>query len=119
MTDAQRYTGSCHCGKVRFEVAADLGRVISCNCSICSRAGYLLMFVSEEQFSLQSGEDALNDYQFNKQHIHHLFCGTCGIRSFGRGAGPDGKMMYAVNVRCLDGVDVEALSVERVDGRSL
>ncbi len=119
MPEAKRYTGSCHCGKVRFEVTTDLASVMSCNCSICSRAGYLLTFVPDDQFKLLSGEDAQTDYQFNKRNVHHQFCSTCGIRSFGHGTGPDGRTMRAINVRVLDGVDVDALSITRVDGKSL
>lgn len=115
----QTYNGSCHCGAVRFEVETGLESVMACNCSICSRAGYLLTFVPAGQMKVISGEDALSDYLFNKKQIHHLFCKTCGIRAFGRGAGPDGSTMYAVNVRCLDGVDVDALTITKHDGRSV
>src|SRR5688572_4938554 len=85
MPEPKTYTGSCHCGNVRFEVSADLSTVNACNCSMCSRAGYLLAFVPAAQFKLLAGEDAQSDYQFNKKVIHHLFCKTCGVRSFGRG----------------------------------
>lgn len=115
----QKYTGGCHCGKVRFEVEMDLGEVVSCNCSMCSKRGSLLAFVPAENFKLLSGEGDLTDYQFNKKVIHHLFCSTCGILSFGKGVGPDGKEMVAVNVRCLDGVDAEGLKVVKYDGKSL
>lgn len=118
MSETKTYTGSCHCGKVRFEVKADVSRVLSCNCSICSRTGWLLTFVGADQFTLLSGQDALSDYQFNKKNIHHLFCSTCGVRSFGSGTSPDGREMRAINVRCLDGVDISALAVEQVDGKS-
>jgi hypothetical protein len=113
-----KYNGACHCGNVRFEVQTDLANVISCNCSLCARAGYLLTFVPESQFKLLSGQDAQNDYQFNKKHIHHLFCKTCGVRSFGHGKSPEGGEMYAVNVRTLDGVDLDSLKVQKVDGKS-
>jgi hypothetical protein len=118
MSEAKSFSGSCHCGKVRFEATADLAQVISCNCSICSRAGYLLAFVAEDRFRLLSGENDLSDYQFHKRVIHHLFCSTCGVRPFARGTANDGKPMYAVNVRCLDGVDLDALNITKVDGRS-
>ena len=118
MSEAKKHTGSCHCGKVRYEVITDLKTVMSCNCSICSRKGHLLTFVPAEQFTLLSGEDVLTDYQFHKMRIHHLFCATCGIESFARGTAPDGKEMYAVNVRCLPDVDVGALTVTPVDGKS-
>ena len=114
----QTYTGGCQCGKVRYEVSADLGEVVSCNCSRCGRLGLLLTFASTEDFRLISGQDATSDYQFNKHVIHHLFCSTCGIQSFARGRTPDGREMLAINARCLDGVDVDALPVRKVDGRS-
>ncbi|MGQ0742484.1 MAG: GFA family protein [Alphaproteobacteria bacterium] len=113
------YSGGCHCKAVRYEVAADLGRVISCNCSFCSARGSLLTFVPASQFKLLSGEDALTDYQFNKKHIHHLFCRMCGIESFARGTDKNGADSYAVNVRCLDDVDISALRPVPFDGRSL
>jgi hypothetical protein len=119
MTETKKYTGSCHCGSVRFEVQGDFSQVISCNCSICARAAYLLTFVPEAQFTLLSGEDQLSDYQFNRKRIHHLFCKTCGIHSFGRGTGGDGKPMCAINVRCLEGLDPDELSIKKFDGRSL
>lgn len=119
MSELKTYMGGCHCGKVRYEVKLNLGNpVISCNCSMCGRAGTLLTFVPATQFSLLSGEDVLTDYQFNKRHIHHLFCNVCGIKSFARGAGKDGPMV-AVNTRCLDDVDVGQLTVNPFDGKSL
>ena len=113
------YQGSCHCGKVAYEVTMDLGEVMACNCSICSRSGSLLAFVGDEQFTLTSGEDQLTDYLFNKHHIHHKFCSTCGIKSFATGKNGEGKTMYAINVRCLEGVELDSLKVKHVDGRSL
>lgn len=115
----KKYSGGCHCGKVRFDVSMEMGRVISCNCSICSKKGGLLAFVGADQFSLLSGENDLSDYQFNKKIIHHLFCKHCGVSSFGRGTGPGGQKMCAINVRCLDGVDVALLNVTPFDGKSL
>lgn len=119
MSDVKTYKGSCHCGKVRYEAQISLGKVIACNCSICSRKGILMTFVSEDAFKLDSGADATTDYQFNKHNIHHLFCSTCGIHTHGRGVGKDGKPMQMINVRCLDGVELDALEVQRFDGKSL
>ena len=114
-----RHTGGCHCGKVRFEVLAPAKpEVLDCNCSICSKTGFLHLIVSKESFKLISGEGAMSEYQFNKHNIHHLFCATCGIQSFARGKRPDGaEMMVAVNARCLDGVEPDSLKVKKVDGR--
>ena len=119
MADVKTYSGSCHCGNVRYEASTDLKTVVQCNCSICSRAGYVLTFVPPEQFKLLQGEGELTDYQFNKKNVHHLFCSTCGVRSFGHGRGPGGKEMYAVNVRCLEGVDLGGLTITSFDGKSL
>jgi hypothetical protein len=119
MPEAKTYRGSCHCGDVSFEVTTDLAQVISCNCSICSRTGALLTFAGTDQFKLLSGENAQSDYQFNTMNIHHLFCKRCGVRSFGHGVGPDGNHMRAINVRCLDGVDIKALKVTEFDGKSM
>jgi hypothetical protein len=114
-----KYTGSCHCGAVRYTVEADLSQpVISCNCSMCGRSGTLLAFVPVAQFSLEQGGDSLTDYLFHKEQIHHLFCKVCGIKSFARGHDGKGNEMTAINVRCLDGVDPGTLQVHQVDGRS-
>lgn len=113
------YQGGCHCGKVRFEAAVDLTKpALMCNCSICSKRGYVLAFVPGNDFKLVSGEEALTDYLFNKKAIHHLFCSTCGVGAFGRGVGPDGGETFAVNVRCLDGVELERVPTVPYDGKS-
>jgi|SRR5664280_209172 len=120
MGEIKSYAGGCHCGKVRYNVKLDLGGpVISCNCSMCGRAGTLLTFVPAQEFTLLSGEESLTEYQFNKRHIHHLFCRVCGIKSFARGAGPDGTPMVAINTRCLDDVNLDQLKVTKYDGKSL
>jgi len=119
MSDAKMYRGSCHCGAVKYEVELDLsGPVLACNCSMCGRTGSLMTFVPADKFRLLSGEGALTDYQFNTKNIHHLFCTTCGVRSFGRGTGRDGVATCMINVRCLEGVDPLSLEVKHVDGKS-
>ena len=116
-----KYTGGCHCKNVRFEVQTDepIKDVISCNCSMCSKRGSLLKFVPATQFTLLSGADALTDYQFNRHIIHHTFCNTCGILPFASGVGPDGVETRAINVRCLDDIDLDALHVVEYDGKSV
>ena len=114
-----KYSGGCQCQAVRYEVSADIQEVMSCNCSRCGRLGSLLTFVPAQDFKLLAGEDAVTEYLFNKHNIHHVFCSTCGIQSFARGKGPDGKEMVSINVRCLDGVDPESFKVKKFDGRSL
>ncbi len=113
------HVGGCHCGAVRFEVTVDASGGMACNCSICSRAGWLLAFVPASAFRLTTAEAALQDYQFGKKSIHHTFCKTCGVRPFSWGTSPDGDRMYSVNLRCLDGLDVGAVAVQHFDGASL
>jgi hypothetical protein len=113
------YTGSCHCGAVKYDVDVELGKVIACNCSMCGRSGTLLAFVPPEQFTLRSSEDQLGTYTFNRHNISHMFCKTCGIKPFARGKKRDGSPMVAINARCLDGVDVSTLEIQHVDGKSL
>ncbi len=115
---AGEYQGGCHCGRVRFAVTADLDTTITCNCSICQKGGTILTFAPAERFTLLSGEGDLTEYQFNKKVIHHLFCKTCGVRSFSRGKKPGGGEMIAVNVRCLDDIDLSTLRPKAIDGRS-
>jgi hypothetical protein len=113
------FQGSCHCGAVKYSADLDLEKpVIACNCSMCGRAGTYLTFVPADEFKLLSGEGDLTDYQFNKKHIHHLFCSTCGVKSFARGSKPDGSQMVAINARCLDDIELGELKVTAFDGKS-
>ena len=114
-----KHTGSCHCGKVKYEVDMNLQNAISCNCSICMKRGTLLDFVPEAHFKLLTGETDLQDYQFNKKIIHHLFCKTCGVVSFAKGSAPDGTKMIAVNLRCLDNIDLSKLKIQEYDGKNV
>jgi len=111
------HTGGCQCGNVRYEVTADITAVMACNCSRCGRLGSLLTFVPAANFKLVKGEGATTEYQFNRHNIHHLFCSTCGIQSFARGKRPDGAEMVAINVRCVDDIDLDGLAVKKIDGR--
>ena len=110
------HKGGCHCGRVRFEVIAPaLLQVDDCNCSICSKVGFLHPIVPAERFKLIAGADALTTYSFNTHTAKHLFCSTCGIKSFYvPRSHPDG---FSVNARCLDPGTVAGLQVRAIDGR--
>jgi hypothetical protein len=112
------YKGSCHCGKIAFEVEGELNEVLSCNCSICSRVGSLLWFVPRQQLRLLTPEENLSTYTFNKHVVKHRFCSTCGIHPFGEGTNPSGNQMAAINVRCLEEVDISAIPVKHFNGRA-
>lgn len=113
-----KYSGSCHCQAVRFEVELDLKEVMSCNCSICSRKGTLMSFTGIDNFKLLTKDDSMSDYVFNKHVIHHLFCKTCGIHAYGTGTAPNGEKMISVNARCLENVDLSSIPVKTFDGKS-
>lgn len=117
------YTGSCHCGRVRYEADIDLSQgTFKCNCSICTKARNWITLVKPSDFRLLAGDDALSDYQFGAKSNHHQFCKYCGIRSFGWGESPElGGKFFAVNIACLDNVAVEELvsaPITYLDGRN-
>ena len=112
------HAGSCHCGRTRFEVEGELSEAIECNCSHCSRKGYLLWFVPRENLRLTTPLEELSTYRFNRHVIDHRFCPACGCAPFGLGTAPDGKATAAINVRCLEAVDLSSLKRIPVDGRS-
>ena len=112
------YHGSCHCGLIKYEVEGELADVIECNCSHCSRKGYLLWFLPRQQLKLSTPEKWLATYTFNKHVIQHHFCATCGCAPFGFGKDKTGAATVAMNVRCLEGVDLARLNKQAFDGRS-
>ena len=119
MTNITQIQGGCHCGAVRFEAEADTSSTMVCNCSHCQIKGVILAFVPRELFRITKGEDRLTEYRFNKQVIAHLFCQVCGVQPFGLGEGSNGVKMAAINMRCVDGVEPEALTPQKFDGRSV
>jgi len=114
---SQTHHGSCHCGKVKFTAEGEIDQVMECNCSHCSRKGFLLWFVPRASFKLTAGEDQLTTYTFNKHVIQHQFCRTCGCQAFGLGAMPDGTQMAAINVRCLENIDWAGIARVPVNGK--
>ncbi|MGQ0430177.1 MAG: GFA family protein [Gammaproteobacteria bacterium] len=111
------HRGGCHCGRVRFEVEApaDL-ELLECNCSICARSHFLHLIVTRERFRLLSGNEALVEYRFGTGVARHLFCGTCGVKSYYvPRSHPDG---YSVNARCLDPSTIASMRVRPFDGRN-
>jgi hypothetical protein len=114
-----KYQGSCHCGKVAYEVEGELKEAMACNCSICARKGSLLWFVPRGQFQLRGAQSEVGTYTFNKHRIKHHFCPTCAIHPYAEAADPQGNPMAAINIRTLEGVDLTAIPVRQFDGRAL
>jgi hypothetical protein len=112
-----KHQGGCHCGRVRFEVDAPADLVIDdCNCSMCSRTGYLHLIVTADRFRLMQGKESLTNYTFNTGTAKHFFCSTCGIKSFYvPRSHPDG---ISVNARCIDSATIKSMQINAVDGRN-
>jgi hypothetical protein len=110
------YRGSCHCGAVAFEVdAPERPLVQRCNCSICTKSGFLHLIVPRSRFRLVRGEGDLTTYTFHTGVAKHTFCRHCGMKPFYvPRSNPDG---VDVNVNCLDPVPAD-LNVEPFDGQN-
>lgn len=112
------HRGSCHCGRIAFTVDGDIDNAIDCNCSLCRRRGALLWFAPRANFTLLTPEDAQSTYRFNTQRIAHHFCPTCGCAPYSAANAPDGTPTVAINLRCVEGIDLAQLAITAVDGRS-
>jgi hypothetical protein len=113
------YQGSCHCGHIAFEVEGTLTGAMACNCSLCQRKGSLMWFVPRERLNLLTPDDNASTYTFNKHVIRHRFCATCGVHPYGEAPDPKGNAMAAINIRCLEGVELEKIPVTHHDGRAV
>lgn len=113
-----KYQGSCHCGKVKFEAEGEIKSGLACNCSMCRRRGSLLWFIPRTSMQLLTSEEDAATYLFNKHAIRHHFCPTCGIHTHGEATAPSGEAMSAINLRVIDGIDLDAIPVTHYDGRS-
>ncbi|GLA18126.1 hypothetical protein AnigIFM62618_005281 [Aspergillus niger] len=121
-SEQSMHQGSCHCGAVRFRISLSppLSEypVVNCNCSICSKNGYLLVYPSLKDFTLESGDETTRTHQFGRRQAKHEFCGTCGSSCFIRLVAEDAPPIIAVNVRLLENCDLDKLNYKKVDGKS-
>lgn len=113
----QTWSGSCHCGAVRFEIDSEFSELTTCDCSICRRKNALMVKVHESRFRLLAGTEQLRSYQFHTRTAVHHFCGVCGIYPFHRKrVTPD---HYGVNVHCLEGFDRAGIPVRATVGAGM
>ena len=118
MEDATIVEGSCHCGKVRFEIEALKPELTSCNCSICHRLGTLWAYYDASQVRFTAGEadtvayvregDGMGDLAF-----HH--CPTCGVTTHWSSRVASSTRM-GINARLLDRAPLDGVRVKRLDG---
>jgi hypothetical protein len=118
MPESKTYTGGCHCGQVRFECTSDLAMVTACNCSICTKKGLHFTFLPPKSFQLRAGAENLKEYLFNRHAIRHQLCCDCGVEAFAYGTNPDGAEVVALNVSCIDGIELARVAMTPLDGRS-
>lgn len=114
--EKRTYRGGCHCGGVKFEVEGILDKAEQCNCSICSKKGYLHWIVAREDFRLLTAQGDLATYTFNTGIAKHHFCPRCGVASFYIPRSDPDKI--DVNIRCLEDVDLSSLRIEYFDGQN-
>jgi len=108
-------SGGCHCGRVKYEIEVpDKVIVHRCNCSICQKSGYLHLIVTADRFKLLNGEESLVDYRFHTGVARHLFCGSCGIKSFY--VPRSHPESFSVNLNCIDLPDEVDVTIEDFDG---
>jgi hypothetical protein len=122
------HVGSCHCGNVRFEVDAEIDHVRSCDCSICSKRGALNFRVAKDRLRLLTPWENLSLYQWGSRTAKDYFCKTCGVLPFRRPSDPTPQELrdgvepfdgWAVNVRCLTGVDLQRLPIKPIHGSQI
>ena len=114
------FESTCHCGAVSVTVNAEIPtKAVQCNCSHCSIKSLVLAAVPGEAVTIGRGEDQLKTYRFNREVIDHRFCANCGVQPLSQGKGKDGTPMAMINLRCVPGVDVDALEIMQFDGASL
>ena len=112
-----KYTGSCHCGSIKFEIDSDLEKIVQCNCSICIKRNAKMIMIPKESFKLLEGSENLSLYQFNTEIAKHFFCKKCGIYTHhNRKSDPNGM---GVNLGCIDDVDPMKFDVIQFDGKKL
>ena len=112
------YKGSCHCGKVVFELKAELTGAIRCNCSICSRKGALLCAIPHGNLTVLAWGDDLGIYTFGNHTIAHRFCRGCGIHPFAEDIQEGSGRCAYININCFTGLDFSAMPVLDFDGRA-
>jgi hypothetical protein len=118
MRSAMKYKGSCHCGRVAYEVEGTIESALSCNCSMCQRKGSLLWFVPRDRMQLLTPDANASTYTFNRHVISHRFCPVCGMHPYAEGKDPKGNPTAAINIRCLEDIDLGSIPLTHYDGRS-
>jgi hypothetical protein len=113
------YKGSCHCGRIAFEVEGTLEGAMTCNCSMCQRKGTVMWFVPRDKLKLLTPDADASTYLFNKHAVQHRYCSVCGIHPFGEGTDPRGVRTAAINIRCLEGIELEKIPTTHYNGRAL
>ena len=110
------YRGGCHCGRIAFEVDGELTSVVDCNCSICTKSGFLHWRVEHGQLRMLTPWESLSTYVWGTGKARHYFCPQCGVAPVR--VPRRNPAQFAVNIRCLEGVDPATVARQPFDGRA-
>src|SRR5688572_16164123 len=80
---ATRHTGRGQCGRVGFGVGGEIDSGLACDWAVGGKRASLWGFAWREKFVLKTPDTDEASYTFNKHHIRHRFCRTCGIHAWG------------------------------------
>lgn len=97
-----------------MEVDAELTALVECNCSTCTRSGFLHWKVPVGAVRLLTQKCRLASYHWRDAGGGHEFCPTCGTAILRNGY----QGHLSVNARCLEGIDIFQLALTRYDGRN-
>ena len=96
--------GSCHCGVIKFQVNISLKDVRRCNCSICSRKGFVMGSAPVDVLTIISGKKYLSTYKWNTNVAEHYFCKICGISTHHKRRSNPNE--YGYNIACIEGFEM-------------
>lgn len=114
---SERHQGSCHCGRIRFEIAGPYPEITTCDCSLCRKKNAEMVAVPETRFRLLVPWEDLSEYRWNLRIARHYFCPHCGIYTFHRKRSmPD---HFGVNIHALDGFDASGIPRRAAAGREM
>lgn len=102
MSETRRST--CHCGAVELLITFESGlqNIRRCDCSLCSRKGYVMASVPTTHLQVVRGRDRLSLYQWGTMVAEHYFCSTCGIHTHHKRRSNPSE--YGINIACIEGV---------------
>ncbi|KAI0530370.1 glutathione-dependent formaldehyde-activating, GFA [Xylaria digitata] len=125
-SDSTKYHANCHCGQIKFSVVIQnlkASKVASCNCSICTKNRYLLVYPKCEDVVFLTGELQMASYRFGNANKAHKFCparGTSILIDFSESDREIERQVTAVNIRTFVEIEelMKDLDMKHIDGKN-